>query len=89
MISSSNFVVIAWLVILARKDPGTSPLHTILFSRDKDPFNGINKLDVEDTTPESFYSEARETTILEQCAILFCHSIEILKKHTHMQRNLD
>ena len=48
-------MVIARLVILARKDPGTSPLHTILFSRDKDPFNGINKLDVEDTTPESFY----------------------------------
>lgn len=29
-----------------------SPLH-ILFSRDKDPFDGINEMDVEDTTPES------------------------------------
>ena len=52
MISSSNFVVIAWLVILARKDPGTSRLHwaIILFSCNKDP-----ELNVEDTAPESFY----------------------------------
>ena len=35
MISSSNFVVIARVVILARKDPLTSPLHIIFFSRDK------------------------------------------------------
>ena len=27
----------------------------ILFSHDKDPFDGINKLDVQDTTLESFY----------------------------------
>ena len=54
MISSSKAVVIAQLVILARKNPGTSPLH-ILFSHDKDPFDGINKLDVQDTTLESFY----------------------------------
>ena len=51
MISSSKAVVIAQLVILARKNPGTSPL----FSHDKDPFDGINKLDVQDTTLESFY----------------------------------
>ena len=54
MISSSKAVVIAQLVILARKNPGTSPLH-ILFSHNKDPFDGINKLDVQDTTLESFY----------------------------------
>ena len=54
MISSSKAVVIAQLVILARKNPGTSPLH-FLFSHDKDPFDGINKLDVQDTTLESFY----------------------------------
>ena len=57
MISSSNFVVIAWLVVLARKDPGTSRLHwaIILFSCNKDPFDGINELNVEDTATESFY----------------------------------
>ena len=54
MISSSKAVVIAQLVILARKNPGTSPLH-FFFSHDKDPFDGINKLDVQDTTLESFY----------------------------------
>ena len=54
MISSSKAVVIAQLVILARKNPGTSPLH-ILFSHNKDPFDGINKWDVQDTTLESFY----------------------------------